>query len=89
MRVDYFLKISRLVKRRPLAKEMCDKHLIQLNEQMTKAGKEVEKGDTLTIRFRHRTLKIQVEDVPEHAVSKDDASSLYTVLEDIGRDEEE
>ncbi|MBD3305855.1 RNA-binding S4 domain-containing protein [candidate division KSB3 bacterium] len=83
MRVDYFLKISRLVKRRSLAKEMCDKHLVQVNDQPAKAGKELEAGDTLRLTFRHRTLTVQVEQIPERAVSKKDAPTLYTVLEDV------
>lgn len=89
MRLDYFLKISRLVKRRPLAKEMCDKHLAQVNEQPAKAGKELRVGDILSLKFRHRRLKVRIEQLPERAVAKDDAAALYSVLEDIQEHEDE
>lgn len=89
MRLDYFLKASRLVKRRTLAKEMCDKKLIQVNDQVAKAGKTIEEGDTILIKLRNRRLKIRVEQVPERAVSKKDASTLYTVLEAIQEKEDE
>ena len=89
MRLDYFLKISRLVKRRTLAKEMCDKKLIHVNEQLAKAGKIVESGDTILLASRSRKLKVRIEQVPERAVSKKEASTLYTVLEDIHEKEDE
>lgn len=89
MRLDHFLKVSRIVKRRPLAKEMCDKKLIQVNERVAKAGKEIEKGETITVKFRNRVLKVRVEEVPQRAVSKKEASSLYTILEDIREQEED
>jgi ribosomal 50S subunit-recycling heat shock protein len=89
MRLDYFLKVSRIVKRRPLAKEMCDKKLIQVNEHVAKAGKEVDEGDTIAVKFRNRLLKVRVEEVPQRAVSKKDAASLYTILEDIRQQEED
>ncbi len=89
MRLDYFLKVSRLVKRRTLAKEMCVKKLIQVNDHVAKAGKMVEVGDTIFLNSRSRKLKVLVEQVPERAVSKKDASTLYTVLEDTREKEDE
>ena len=89
MRLDYFLKVSRLVKRRPLAKEMCDKHLVQINEQLAKAGKELQAGDTISLKSPRRRLKVRVEKIPERAVSKKDASSLYSIVEDIREREDE
>ncbi len=89
MRLDYFLKVSRLVKRRTLAKEMCVKKLIQVNDHVAKAGKMVEVGDTILLNSRSRKLKVLVEQVPERAVSKKDASTLYTVLEDTREKEDE
>ena len=83
MRLDYFLKVSRIVKRRPLAKEMCDKKLVQVNGQVAKAGREIMVGDILTVKYPSRVLKVRVEQVPERAVSKKDAASLYTLLEEI------
>jgi ribosomal 50S subunit-recycling heat shock protein len=89
VRLDYFLKVSRIVKRRPLAKEMCDKRLIRVNEHVAKAGKEITEGDTITVKFRNRLLKVHVVQVPQRPVSKKDVSSLYTVLEDIQEQEED
>ncbi len=89
MRLDYFLKVSRLVKRRPLAKEMCDKKLVLVNEQVAKAGKTVEVGDTILVKSRTRHVKIRVEEVPERAVPKKESSTLYTVLEDIQQKEDD
>lgn len=89
MRLDYFLKISRIVKRRPLAKEMCAKKLVCVNDQIAKAGKEITAGDTIFVKFRNRQLKVRIEHVPEKAVSKTDASSLYTVLEDLREHEDD
>ncbi|MDY0091393.1 MAG: RNA-binding S4 domain-containing protein [Candidatus Vecturithrix sp.] len=83
MRLDYFLKISRLVKRRPLAKEMCDKHLVYVNDQVAKAGKIIEAEDIISVKLPQRTVKVRVEHVPERAVSKNDAATLYTMLEDV------
>jgi ribosomal 50S subunit-recycling heat shock protein len=88
MRLDYFLKVSRLVNRRPLAKEMCDKKLIQVNDQVAKAGKVIEAGDTIFIKLGNRRLKVQVERVPERAVSKKEASTLYTLLDDYREKED-
>jgi ribosomal 50S subunit-recycling heat shock protein len=82
MRLDYFLKISRIVKRRPLAKEMCDKKLVHVNEQLAKAGKEVAVGDLLTVKFPHRTVKVRIERIPERAAAKKEAAELYVLLED-------
>jgi ribosomal 50S subunit-recycling heat shock protein len=77
------------VKRRPLAKEMCDKKLIQVNDQIAKAGKEVQVGDVLLVQLRNRKLKVRVDQIPEQAVSKKEASTLYTVLEDIREKKDE
>ncbi len=89
MRLDYFLKVSRIVKRRPLAKEMCDKKLIQVNDRVAKASKDVEEGDILSVKFKNRFLKVRVEEIPQQALSKKETSNLYTVLEDIREEEED
>lgn len=89
MRLDYFLKISRIVKRRPLAKEMCEKKLVQVNEQAAKPGKEIQTGDLITVRFPHRTVKVRVEQIPERPVSKKTAPDLYTLLEEVRHSEDD
>ena len=89
MRLDTFLKVSRIIKRRPLAKEVCDKKLVHVNDQVAKAGKEINVGDTIFVKLRNRRLKVRVDQVPERAVSKKEASNLYTVLEDMIEQEDE
>lgn len=88
MRVDYFLKLSRIVKRRPLAKEMCDKKLVELNGTTAKAGRDVAVGDELRIRFPSRIVTVRIEQVPERPVSKKDSASLYTLLDETRRPDE-
>ncbi|PIE35913.1 hypothetical protein CSA56_02395 [candidate division KSB3 bacterium] len=89
MRLDYFLKLSRIIKRRPLAKEVCEKRLVRINDQIAKASKDVEIGDIIAISLRNRRMKVRVEQVPERAVSRKDAAALYTVLEDFHEREDD
>lgn len=79
MRLDKFLKISRLVKRRTLAKEVADQGRIQINGNQAKASADVSVGDTLSIRFGQKQLTIEVTSLRE-TVKKDEASSLYKVI---------
>ena len=79
MRLDKFLKVSRLVKRRPLAKTLCDQGRVEINGKVAKASSEVKPGDELLIRFGQRRLRVRVEQVREN-VRKEEAESLYTVL---------
>ena len=76
MRLDKYLKISRLIKRRTVANEACDGGRVSVNGRVAKASAEVRPGDELEIRFGTRTLRVQVLDVPEHA-GKDEAAALY------------
>lgn len=80
MRIDKFLKSSRLIKRRTIAKEACDQGRVLVNEKIAKAGTEIEIGDIITIVFGSRTVKVEVKDIREH-VKKDDAKDLYQVME--------
>jgi ribosomal 50S subunit-recycling heat shock protein len=82
MRLDKFLKVSRLVKRRTLANELCVGGGVQVNEKVAKPATEVHPGDVLTLIFGNRTLTVKVELVPEKAVPAQSAASLYTVLAD-------
>ncbi|BCJ87402.1 RNA-binding S4 domain-containing protein [Effusibacillus dendaii] len=79
MRLDKFLKVSRLIKRRTLAKEVCDKGRIQINGRPSKASSEVKAGDLLRITFGTKIVEVKVLAVAEHA-SKDQAANLYMVL---------
>ncbi len=79
MRLDKFLKVSRLIKRRTVANEACDNERVMVNGKVAKASYEVKVGDVLEIRFGARSLKAEVLAVAE-AVRKDDASAMYREL---------
>lgn len=79
MRLDKFLKNSRLIKRRTVANEACTQGRVMLNGKPAKAGAEVKIGDIIEIQFGERTVKVEVADISEH-VPKGDASNLYKVL---------
>lgn len=76
MRLDKFLKVSRLIKRRTVANEACDAGRIAANGKTVKASYEVKPGDLLELRFGERTVKIRVLSAPE-IVGKADAAALY------------
>lgn len=80
MRIDKYLKNSRLIKRRTVAKEACDQERIFLNDKPAKPGSEVKIGDIILIRFGNSELKVKVNGVPEH-VTKDMAVSMYEILQ--------
>lgn len=83
MRVDKFLKTSRLVKRRTLAKEVCAQGRVSIDGRPCKAGTEVKVGDMLTIRFGQKELTVQIEQLLDSA-NKEQARGLYQVIkEDI------
>jgi ribosomal 50S subunit-recycling heat shock protein len=76
MRLDKYLKVSRLIKRRTIANEACDSERIAVNGRAAKAGYQVKVGDIIEIMFGTRALKVEVTDVSENA-KKADASSMY------------
>ena len=80
MRLDKFLKVSRLVKRRTVANELCDGGHVQINGKTAKASAEVKPGDTLRVRFGNRMLSAVIERVPEKAISVQEAPTLYRTL---------
>ena len=79
MRIDKFLKVSRIIKRRAIANEACDAGRVSINERSVKASYEVKSGDVLEIRFGANTFKAEILDVREH-VSKGEASEMYKLL---------
>ncbi len=79
MRLDKYLKVSRIIKRRTVANEACDDAHVMANGRQVKASYQVKEGDILEIVFGSRTLKIKVLNVAEHA-QKSDASTMYEVL---------
>ncbi|MBE6660531.1 MAG: RNA-binding S4 domain-containing protein [Ruminococcaceae bacterium] len=80
MRLDKFLKVSRVIKRRTVANEACDNAHVTANGRPAKASYDVKVGDILEITFGERTLKIRVLAVQEH-VTKAGATELYEVVE--------
>ena len=76
MRLDKFLKVSRLINRRTVANEACDNGRISVNGRVVKASYDVKVGDRLEIALGARTLAVEVLQVAE-AVKKDDASAMY------------
>jgi ribosomal 50S subunit-recycling heat shock protein len=81
LRLDKFLKVSRVIKRRTLANEVCDQGHVSVNGRVAKAGMDVKPGDILEIRFGQRTLKLEVVDVRDNVPAKL-AAELYRVLEE-------
>lgn len=79
MRLDKFLKVSRLIKRRTVAKEVCDKGRVAVNGQIAKAGTNIKEGDEIAIQFGQKLVVVQVNSVQE-TVKKEDADSMYTVV---------
>lgn len=80
MRIDKFLKNSRLIKRRTVAKEACDGERVSINGKTAKAGSLVSEGDMVSIRFGSRTVTVKVLKLNENA-RKSDAADMYEVVE--------
>ena len=76
MRIDKFLKNSRIIKRRSVAKEACDNGKILINDKIAKAGSEVAIGDIIQYNFGEKTFKFEVLDLKDH-VTKDDSKDMY------------
>ncbi len=81
MRLDKYLKVSRIIKRRTVAKEACDGGRVSVGGRGAKAGTEVKIGDELTIRFGNRLGRYQITDISE-VVRKENAAQMYKVLEE-------
>lgn len=80
MRLDKYLKTSRLIKRRTVAKAACEQERVSLNGKVAKPGAEVSVGDEIYIEFGSGSVKLRVKDISEN-VRKENASSMYEVLE--------
>ena len=80
MRLDKYLKVTRIIKRRTVANDACDAAHVTVNGRPAKASYDVKVGDEIAVTFGSRTLKVRVLDVKE-TVGKNDASSLYEVIE--------
>lgn len=80
MRIDKYIKVSRLIKRRTVANEACDNGLVSVNGKVVKASYDVKVGDVINIRFGARELNVEVVSVQEHA-GKADASAMYREIQ--------
>lgn len=80
MRLDKFLKVSRIIKRRTVANEACDAGRVSVNGKVARASYDVKIGDVLEISFGTRLVKAQVITVAE-TVRKDDAALMYRIVE--------
>lgn len=76
MRLDKYLKVSRIIKRRTVANEACDGGRVSVNGKTARASLDVKPGDVVEIAFGQRTLKVEVISVDEHA-TKSDAPAMY------------
>ena len=81
MRLDKFLKVSRIIKRRSVAKEIADKGRILVNGKVAKSSSNVETNDELVIKFGNKTLTVQVNELLE-TTKKDDAERMYTIVKE-------
>ena len=79
MRLDKYLKVSRIIKRRTVANEACDGGRVSVNGKVAKPGAEVKEGDIIEIRFGENVMKYQIVTLSEH-VLKADAAGMYKVL---------
>lgn len=80
MRLDKYLKVSRIIKRRTVANEACDGGRVMVNGKIAKAGLEVKVGDLIEVRFGEKTTKYEVVTLSEH-VLKADAAGMYRMIE--------
>lgn len=79
MRLDKYLKVSRLIKRRTLAKEVAENERILVNDKLAKPSKEVKIGDIITIEFGNKIVKVRVASI-DNVSKKEDATTLYEFI---------
>ena len=80
MRIDKYLKNSRLIKRRTVAKDACDQGRVFINDKVAKAGSEVNIGDTIHIEFGNSSVTVRVTDIIESA-RKETAAQMYEIID--------
>lgn len=79
MRLDKYLKVSRLIKRRTVANEACDAGRVMVNDKVAKASVDVKVGDVIEIAFGQKTVKIRVLDIQD-TTKKDEAKELFEYI---------
>lgn len=80
MRLDKYLKVSRIIKRRTVAKEVCEGGRVSINEKIAKPSTVVKEGDIIEIQFANRSLKARIINIAEH-VKKENTKEMYEILE--------
>lgn len=86
MRLDKYLKVSRIIKRRTVAKEACEGGRVSINGKIAKPGTEIKEGDIIEIQYATRALKAKIINIVEH-VKKENAQGMYELIE--GQEDEE
>lgn len=79
MRLDKFLKVARIIKRRTVANEACDAGRVEVNGKIAKASQNVKQGDIICVKFGTKEMKVEVLNV-ENVVKKEEAAELYRIL---------
>ena len=82
MRLDKFLKVSRLIKRRTVAKDIADKARIFVNDNPAKPAKDLKAGDKITIEYFNRSVTAEILEIPTGNVAVQDAKNLYKIIEE-------
>lgn len=88
MRLDKFLKVSRIIKRRTIAKEVADKGRIEVNGITAKSSTDVKIGDELSIAFGNKTLVVKIDRIIE-TTKKDEAAHMYTIVSETYKNDPE
>lgn len=81
MRLDKYLKVSRIIKRRTIAKEACEGGRVTINGKVAKPSMEVKEGDIIEIKYANRSLKAKIKDIQNH-VKKEEVQSMYEIIPD-------
>ncbi|MEI6857773.1 S4 domain-containing protein [Psychrilyobacter sp.] len=81
MRLDKFFKVSRIIKRRPVAKTVLDNKKVKLNGKIVKAGATVSVGDIIELEYFSKYMKVEILEVPSGSTKKDEAEGLFKILE--------
>ena len=81
MRLDKFLKVSRLIKRRTVANEVSDMGRVFVNDNPAKPGKQLKEGDIISVEYATKTVTVKVIKIPMGNVSIQEASSLYEIIQ--------
>ncbi|MEG2868246.1 MAG: RNA-binding S4 domain-containing protein [Terrisporobacter sp.] len=82
MRLDKYLKVSRIIKRRTVAKEVCESGRVSINDKVAKPSTVIKEDDIIEIAFANRSLKARIINITEH-VRKENAKEMYEILEGV------